>query len=143
MRSKKPISKKEQTKRLVWSLTKADTEFSKYIRDRDLICQFPLCSEHERLQCSHWKGRAKNSTRFDPDNCVALCYSHHYGNKLLGFEYQKQELEKHGYDGQYTIFMKKRLGDKYKDLIARSNTSVKQSDAIAALMKLLGHENLR
>lgn len=122
----------------IWSEDKADREFSIFIRERDGRCLFPSCSKTEKLQCSHFIGRRNHATRFDPENCIALCYSHHYGNKLLGFEYQKQEKEKLGYDGQYTLFMKKYLGPKkYKALIQRGRSSMNKGVAIINLMELL------
>jgi len=45
---------------------------------------------------------------------------------MLGYEFQKQRKEKHGHDGQYTIFMKKRLGKEgWKELIRLEKVSVK------------------
>lgn len=60
-----------------------DTLFSKYIRTRDKwTCQY--CGKHcgennslHKLECSHHFGRAKEATRFDPENCVALCFTCH------------------------------------------------------------------
>jgi len=93
-------------------LEKADTVFSWKIRRRDGECLFPNCkiTDLNKLQCSHYIGRATKSTRFDEDNCIALCWKHHYADKLLGFEYQKQTKKEHGRDGEYTIFMRKHLG---------------------------------
>lgn len=59
----------------------ADKVFSLYIRTRDnWTCQY--C--HKRynpptnaLHCSHFVGRAKEATRFDPLNAVALCFHDH------------------------------------------------------------------
>jgi len=59
----------------------ADIAFSKYIRTRDKwTCQrcgkqYPPNSQG--LHCSHYFGRGKESTRFHPDNCDALCYGCH------------------------------------------------------------------
>ena len=133
--------KKETKKRKaagLWTDKQADTEFSFHIRKRDGKCMFPGCTKTERLQNSHFIGRKHSATRYDPENCITLCYTHHYGDKLLGFEYQKQEKEKHGYDGQYTLFMKRHLGPKrYKALIERGKTSVKRSTEIMHLMIFL------
>jgi len=60
---------------------KADTTFSKYIRYRDnWTCQ--RCHKRhpensQGLHCSHYFGRAKEGTRYDPDNCDALCFGCH------------------------------------------------------------------
>ena len=93
-------------------LKKTDAAYSLKIRKRDKHCQYPNCTSTKGLQNSHYHGRAIKSTRFDDDNCIALCYWHHFASKLLGFEYQKQRKEVHGYDGQYTLFMRSRLGSK-------------------------------
>jgi hypothetical protein len=59
----------------------ADAAFSNYIRTRDnWTCQ--RCGKvypppTTALHCSHFMGRGKEATRFDPDNCDALCYGCH------------------------------------------------------------------
>ena len=66
-------------------ITPADKAFSDYIRTRDKwTCQRcgkmynPLVStDRMALHCSHFKGRGKESTRFDPRNADALCYGCH------------------------------------------------------------------
>lgn len=116
------------------SLTKADKLFSEQIRARDVFCQHPsgcLVSDPKKLQNSHYVGRARFATRFDPDNCIALCWLHHFKDKQLGFEYQKQTFEKHGWDGQYTLFMRKKLGKKrFNELILRGASFMPQKKAI-------------
>ncbi len=63
-------------------IDKADQKFSEYIRRRDKICQRCWKSGHGDygivgLQNSHYFGRGRESTRFDPENCDALCaYCH-------------------------------------------------------------------
>lgn len=127
-------TRKPPEKRL--TLKQADARFSSFVRSRDKFCQFQGCmvSDPAKLQCSHYIGRAKLSTRFDPNNCIALCWFHHFKSKDLGLEYQKQTYEKHGWDGQYTLLMRKRLGEKkFKELISKSHKSVKLRYAIAEL----------
>lgn len=139
----KPIRARKRRKRAsggFLTLRKADESFSHEIRARDKFCQFPNCmvSDSTKLQCSHYFGRAIKSTRFDPDNCIALCWLHHFKDKQLGFEYQKQMKYKHGWDGQYTLFMKKRLGKKrFEALVDRSHKSVKEKSAIALYQQTL------
>lgn len=122
----------------IWSLKKADKVFSKQIRARDGKCMHPHCvCGSKKLQCSHYIGRVTKSTRFDPDNCITLGWRCHFKDKLIGFEYQKQRKEKHGFDGQYTIFMQQWLGpERWQALLARAQTSIKQNAAIASLMAL-------
>lgn len=58
-----------------------DRKFSKFIRERDgYTCQ--RCgAEHlpnsRGLHTAHCFSRGKTSTRFDPENAVALCYGCH------------------------------------------------------------------
>lgn len=68
----------------IWNYEKADTEFSKYIRDRDGRCMNPLCpmglhhrADRDQLDCSHFYGRGVWITRYDPKNCIALCRTCH------------------------------------------------------------------
>lgn len=125
----------------VWSIAKADKEFSFFIRERDGRCLFPGCTVQEiaQLQCSHYVERRHSSTRYDPDNCIALCWKHHFRDKYVGFEYQKQRMDVHGYDGRYTQFMQKWLGpEKWKLLLQREKTSVKSSSVRIELMIGLG-----
>lgn len=59
----------------------ADKAFSQYIRTRDnWTCQ--RCGKKyspptQALHTSHFKGRGKEATRFDPRNADALCYGCH------------------------------------------------------------------
>jgi hypothetical protein len=60
----------------------ADRLFSEYIRRRDgrcMRCGRPGTGEHGivGLQCSHFFGRSKESTRFDAENCDVLCFGCH------------------------------------------------------------------
>lgn len=98
----------------------ADKAFSKWIRLRDgkcLRCQKPLekngKGEPVSLQASHFQGRGKEATRFDPDNVCALCYGcHQYFTSHPGEHYQWQVA---------------RLGqDKVDQVILASNTYMKK-----------------
>ena len=61
------------------------------------------------LHNSHFYGRAREATRFEPDNCIALCYGCH---KLWGHGDQRSEYEK---------FMRKKLGEKrFKTLMLQA-----------------------
>lgn len=93
-------------------LQRADSAFSKIILERDGKCQYPGCeiSDPAKLTCSHYYGRAIKNTRFDKRNCIALCRTHHFWDKQLGWEFQKQRAEIHGWDGKYTTHMKNWLG---------------------------------
>lgn len=94
-------------------LQRADSAFSKRIIERDKKCRYPGCqvSDPAKLTCSHYHGRAIKNTRFDEDNCIALCRTHHFWDKQLGWEFQKQTIGKHGWDGKYTTHMWLWLGE--------------------------------
>lgn len=55
--------------------------FSLYIRYRDnwtcQRCGTKYTPPTSALHCSHFKGRGKENTRFDPNNAKALCYGCH------------------------------------------------------------------
>ena len=98
----------------------ADKAFSQWIRLRDgkcLRCQKPLEVNGKglpvSLQASHFQGRGKESTRFDPDNVCALCYGcHQYFTSHPGEHYQWQV---------------QRLGqEKVDQIILASNTYMKK-----------------
>ncbi len=84
------------------------------------------------LHCSHYYGRGKENTRFDPDNCIALCYPCH---RLWGHGDEKP---------LYTAFMKKKLGAaKFRALTRRSNMYKKKDRKLALIevRKLYGNPN--
>ena len=102
-----------------------DVLFSEIIRSRDgWTCQrcskgFDPTSSTSRmgLHCSHYHGRGKWATRYDLDNCTALCYGCH---RFLS-----------GRPLEHTEFMIKRLGKKkFKELNTRSNIIKKKRDFI-------------
>jgi len=88
----------------------ADDAFSKAIRTRDKwTCQ--KCGrvflEHERknLDCSHYWGRGRENTRYDPENCDALCghftssQCHKKWEKEYKPEYEKFKIIQLGQEG--------------------------------------------
>ncbi len=60
---------------------RADTVFSKAIRTRDKWtcqrCETEYTPPTKALHCSHYFGRGRENTRFDPENCDALCHGCH------------------------------------------------------------------
>jgi hypothetical protein len=62
-------------------LVKADRKFSEYIRRRDGRCKNPRCTNPYPsgvgsilgLDCAHYYLRGQLVSRYDPDNCIALC----------------------------------------------------------------------
>jgi len=106
-------------------LRPADVKFSLYIRTRDnWTCQ--RCFKKyepptQGLQNSHFWGRARENTRFDPDNCDALCFRCH---------------QYWGGDGRedYIEFKKKQLGEEgYKKLKLRAHLYKKKDDKLILL----------
>lgn len=127
------------------TLKKADSLFSEKIRARDIHCLFPGCERTDQLTCSHYFGRTTKSTRFDEDNCITLCRTHHYWDKDIGWEFQKQRKGEKGcdWDGRYTLFMKQRLGEeRWNALVERSKESVSQAKAIGFFMEMHNMEKM-
>ena len=98
----------------VWTLKKADSEFSIFIRERDGRCMNPKCPNPYRpvkeMTCSHFWPRQIWTTRYNTDNCVSACRGCH----IFKWEDQKQ--------GEYRDFMIKRLGmKKYNELKERAD----------------------
>lgn len=122
----------------IWSLKRADKEFRLILLANRMnadypICVFPGCQikDPKKLTVSHYFGRVNKATRFDMRNCDLLCRNHHYWDKQLGWEFQKQTKEKHGWNGRYTIYMKQKLGTTIlKELQSLAESSMKQKIAI-------------
>lgn len=117
---------KKLRKPKIWTTKKADTEFSKWIRERDGKCK--RCGTIKNLTCSHFWVRQHSATRYDPKNCVSVCWMpcHKY----------HWEKEKHG---DYMRFMLSWLGEEeYKKLEDRARSTYPRDDAIRDCMKLLG-----
>lgn len=107
----------------------ADTIFSWYIRLRDrecVRCHSPVRSNEKGLpishECSHYFGRGKENTRFDPDNCDCLCTGcHQYWGSA----------DKEGYR-QFKI---NQLGENaFNMLLIRSNTTVKKDRKLSLII---------
>lgn len=89
-----------------------DILFSRYIRTKaGWKCEY--CGKQYQpqtaaLQCSHFHGRRRRSTRWDPDNCAALCF---YCHRV----FTENPI-------QHVDWFKKRLGTKKFDaLMLKSN----------------------
>lgn len=95
-------------------LRSTDTLFSKIVRTRDgwkcQRCGNQFTPPTSGLHCSHYFGRGRENTRFDLDNCIALCYGCH---RLWGHGDLRDE---------YTAYMKRKLGEVgFQNLQIRSN----------------------
>ena len=100
----------------IWKTKTTDNYFSKYIRGRDKVCQ--RCLTTENLTCSHYWIRSHSSTRYDPENCIALCVLCH--GKLDGV-----------HNVEYLDLMLQRLGVvKYRKLERKARTFKKRVEAV-------------
>lgn len=98
-------------------LDKADQAFSEYIRTRDnwqcQRCLKKYTPPTSALHCSHFQGRGKEATRFEPLNCDALCMGCH--------QYFTQ------YPAEHYMWQVKRKGkNTVNKLILQSNTYYKK-----------------
>jgi len=107
---------------------KADIIFSKYIRSRDnwtcQACGKPFSPDSAQgLDCSHFWGRGRWNTRFDPENCDALCTRCHF---------------KWGGDERYLYekFKRKQLGSTGFNALMVRAYSYKKRDWKMALIKV-------
>lgn len=103
----------------------SDKLFSEYIRTRDhWTCQ--RCGKQyqpptQALHCSHFQGRGKENTRFDPENADALCYGcHQYFTSHPAEHYQWQVARK----GQKTVDL----------IVLRSNQYKKRDDKLECMI---------
>lgn len=107
-------------------IRKVDTLFSNQVRER-ANWKFESCHKDYRnnrqgLHCSHYFGRGRENTRFDFDNCMALCM---YCHLQLGHGDRREE---------YTELMIKRLGNKgFKNLKIRAYQFKKKDDKLISL----------
>ena len=100
-------------------IDKADKAFSTYIRTRDKwTCQRCGTKYHEGhtkgLENSHFFGRARENTRFDPENCDALCTGCHF--------------HWGAYKEGYRAFKIKQLGEKGFQLLTLRASIYKKKD---------------
>ena len=115
-----------QLKKKTWTSKKADTEFSRFIRERDKMCFF---CPNPATQASHFWGRNISATRYNELNCDGVCGGCHLrneGNKA----------------GLYRDLKIKQLGQKVYDELRKLafQSRMNRREAIIALMKLLGVE---
>ena len=113
----------------------ADSLFSNLIRERDgwrcQRCGGQHTPPTRGLHCSHYFGRGNKTTRFDPRNCVALCFACHL---LWGHGDERDD---------YTAFMIKKLGLKgFKDLRKTAMSTIKFGEYEFKEMAKLLRKNL-
>lgn len=125
------FSKREQIqvfKVKVWKTTYADDKFSLFIRARDGKCM--RCgSIDKKLDCSHFWKRGDSGTRFDRNNCIALCRDCH-----TIWEHQK--------NNEYKDFMLNWLGEvEYRLLEIRARTWKNRRDSVIEFMQWYENPN--
>lgn len=103
-------------------LDKADIAFSQYIRERDnwtcQRCKRKFPPKTQGLHCSHYFGRGNECTRFDPENCDALCMGCH-----SAWDSNKED---------YRDFKVKQLGEeRFKALRVRASSICKKDRTLA------------
>lgn len=106
----------------------ADREFSRFVRLRDGKCV--RCGKTVNLQTSHYWGRGKESTRFEPDNADALCSGCH-----RDWEHQKElTIKGELVFGDYAWFKFHQLGEKrYNSLKVQAHTFQKKDRKLSLL----------
>lgn len=148
LRAKKKRKTTQDTTPKTWGLARADNEFRKFMLKEVpkttgvVICVFPGCQirDPKKLTVSHYFGRVNKGTRFDVQNCIFLCRNHHYWDKRIGWEFQKQRKEdsRAPWDGRYTIYMKETLGEtEFGALESRSQLKIGPKAAIKQFQESL------
>lgn len=89
-----------------------DTRWGKMVRERDGKCLY--CGDTETLQAHHLFPRSRSGTRFELQNGITLCASHHTFNYEFSAhktpEKFKRWAKKFLGDGLYNWLQKKSLG---------------------------------
>ena len=124
----KPVSVLKQDDMKI-TLDLADTVFSQYIRLRDrrcLRCGSPVQLNDKGLpvshENSHYWGRGREGTRYEPDDCITLCFACH---KLWGHGDERDA---------YKDFMIKRLGQRRFDTLEIQAKTYRKKDRKLALI---------
>lgn len=103
---------------------KLDKAFSLFIRQRDRWrCQ--RCKRKyeagkaKGLHCSHYMGRTNKATRWDPENCDALCHGcHSYFEDRKQTAYRDWKIEKHG------LSLVERVESKSREVVKYTNVQL-------------------
>lgn len=99
-------------------IARADSVFSKWIRERDKLqgCATPSEKCQGYFQCSHLIRRGKAPTRYSEINCTTQCASHNYMHNNYPEIYTKWFIKKYGVE-------------KYNELVKASQVIHKWSRA--------------
>lgn len=118
-------------------LRPSDIAFSQWVRLRDgecLRCHKPVELNEKglpiSLQASHFQGRGKESTRFDPENVIALCAGCHAYFTAFPAEHYMWQVD--------------RMGQKAVDaVVLRSNLMGKRDDKMEVIRWRLALKELK
>lgn len=125
-KQRQKLKEKERYGIKLWSTTKCDIKFSKWLRDKVGKCE--KCGTTEGLTCSHYIGRREYATRWLEENCDVLCFSCH-----AEFEPRKQY--------EYKIWKQNKMGVEAEEELSKLKYGYKgASEAKLDCMKLLGIE---
>ena len=125
-----------------------DKHFSKCIRHRDnwrcRSCSVDCIMDQGHLQCCHIYGRANKSTRWAPENCIAMCRTCHerytkepiewaaFCENLLGYEHMEQLKTKKNQIMKTSAALRKQISDhyriEYKRMVAAQTTDLRGWD---------------
>ena len=108
-------------------IDEADKCFSLYIRERDKVCQ--RCGGNKGLQASHFQGRRKEATRFDPVNCDTLCMGCHAYFTANPYEHVQWQIKT---KGQQVV----------DEVVFRSNQYCKKDRSFQALIWKQAYKDL-
>lgn len=115
----------------------ADTAFSNYIRERDgwacRRCGKQYTQPTMGLHCSHFMSRRHEGTRFDPENCDALCYGCHSYFGTHPYEHREWQIKLKGEDVVDRLRVR---ANTYKKR-DRKLEKIKWEAALAALKKVV------
>jgi hypothetical protein len=121
------------------SIDKADQLFSRWIRNRDnwtcKRCGKKYEKGDQRLQNSHFYGRSHENTRFEPDNCDAMCFGCHQFFTSNPADYASWKIKQLGQKG-YDLLMLRAYTYKKKD---RKMEVIKWSEALKRGSKSIKH----
>ncbi|HOR57730.1 MAG TPA: recombination protein NinG [bacterium] len=130
------VGKQWRAGRAMIKIDKADKVFSQYIRLRDrkcVRCKSPVKIKNKlpvSHHASHYFGRGKENTRFDPENVDCLCFGCH---RIWGSDDREA----------YREFKINQLGEKrFNDLVLRSNFLVKKDRKLSYLIAKKLFDNL-
>lgn len=120
------LKKVKVFKQKIWNLKYTDNKFSLHIRARDGKCM--RCGSADKsLDNSHYWRRDMKGTRFDPNNCIALCRECHT-------IWERQQ------NPEYKAWMIRWLGEEeYQAVEHRARSYKHQRTAITECMNLLNN----